>query len=497
MSIIHKMKCFSIDRIVVTRLLFGFGLSLFPIVEFAHADTTDQLLEELKRKGILTASEFKKLKARHENEVEAQRARIKNTKHANLGSPDQKVNIASPDDRYVKAAKKGLGVRIGDVDVSLSGAVTFFASQVFNPAHGPQVDGALMTTGANNSFAIRGGVPPSLLLLSLSTNQMGYDLGFTLGLYTGGSNINTGFLNANSGGAAVALGTPGIDARQVYGTIGTTEFGTVKIGRDVGLFASDSLFNDDAIFGAGVPFFNAAPHNSTLAHIGYGYLYADYIPQISYTSPNFNGVTFSIGAFTPLQEFNFSGDSGTMTAHDQPMIQGRLKYTGVLTDGVGLSLWTSALTQQHRAEVGDAVNLAPGTNIRTYGVDGGIKLDIAPVSFLVSAYYGNGLGTSALFYDGITVNGVKRQSYGGYAQGSVRISDRFRVGASWGISLLDSVYGDPVTLVRSSDAYMGFARYKLTEWMSLEAEYIHTTQKNQTGDGYSNNAMIVGSVFAF
>jgi len=62
---------------------------------------------------------------------------------------------------------------------------------------------------------------------------------------------------------------------------------------------------------------------------------------------------------------------------------------------------------------------------------------------------------------------------------------------------LEAVYGDPTTLIRSSDAYIGFARYKLTDWFSLEAEFIHTTQRNQTGNGFSNNAMILGSVFAF
>ena len=52
---------------------------------------------------------------------------------------------------------------------------------------------------------------------------MGYDLGFTLGAYFAGNNINTsaGGANANNVGSPIGLGTPGIDLRQIFGTIGT------------------------------------------------------------------------------------------------------------------------------------------------------------------------------------------------------------------------------------------------------------------------------------
>jgi len=486
----------SLPKTITCLLLLS--CSAFPFLSnSARADTTDELLDQLKRKGVLSASEFKTLKERHRRELQARHEKLQRNNQVIVGARSGRGSLGTADDHYVKAADKGIGLRIGTVDVTLNGAVTFFATQAFNPSHGPQVDGSLMTTGANNSFAIRGGLPPSLLILSLATNQMGYDLGFTAGFYTGGTNVNPGLLNANGVGAAIGLGTPGIDVRQIFGTIGSADFGTVKIGRDLGLFAGDAIFSDDTIFGAGIPYFNTAPHNSTLGRIGYGYVYADYIPQISYTTPNFQGFTASIGAFSPLQMFDFTGDSGTMTSHDQPMFQGRLKYAGALTEGVKVTAWTSALTQQHRAEIGDAINLAPGTNIRAFAVDAGTKFEIGPASFVVSGYYGVGLGNVGLFFDGITVNGIKRKSYGGYAQGSYMITDRLKVGGSYGISLLEAVYGDPTTLIRSSDAYIGFARYKLTDWFSLEAEFIHTTQRNQTGNGFSNNAMILGSVFAF
>jgi len=464
---------------------------------WAYADTTDQLLDQLKAKGILTRTEYKKLKARHASEIAARKE-----KSPYAGPPVHRVVtkegvIEAPDDRYVTRLNKGVGVKIGAVDVSLVGDITFFGTEVFNPKNGPFVAGALMTPATNSSFSIRGGLPPSALVVTLSTNQMGYDLSATFGFYIGGTNIGVGLINANSPGAPVGLGTPGVDVRQVFGTIGTPDFGTVKIGRDIGLFGADAIFNDDTIFGAGVPYFNEAPRNTTLGRIGYGYLYADYMPQVTYTTPNFFGFTASIGAFTPLEEFNFSGESGTMTGHDQPMFQGRIKYVNFVAEQTKLTAWASALTQQQRVEVGDAVNMAPGTSIRAYGADAGVRLDIGPASFLGSGYYGTGLGTSALFFDGVTLNGIKRNSYGGYVQGSYLFFDRLKLGASYGISLLEAVYGDPGTLIRSEGAYIGFARYKLTDWYTLESEFIHTNTRNQLGQSYDNNAVILGSTLVF
>ncbi len=151
-------------------------------------------------------------------------------------------------------------------------------------------------------------------MLSIATNQMGYDLGFTIGAYTGGTNTNTSaaFTNANAPGAPAALGTPGIDLRQVFGTVGTPTFGSVKIGRDLGLFGGDAILNDATLLGLGSPLTTNAPRNTALGRIGIGYVYADWLPQIAYTTPDFNGFTATIAAMTPYNAVNFAG---TTPAH--------------------------------------------------------------------------------------------------------------------------------------------------------------------------------------
>ncbi len=97
-----------------------------------HADTTDQLLDQLKAKGILTKAEYKKLKARHEAEVAAK--------------PAPASRQASDNGQYITKLDKGIGFRVpgttvvskdkgvvtvGDVDVKLSGELIFFCAESF------------------------------------------------------------------------------------------------------------------------------------------------------------------------------------------------------------------------------------------------------------------------------------------------------------------------------------------------------------------------------
>ncbi|ACB93776.1 hypothetical protein [Beijerinckia indica] len=485
----------SLSFALVSSLIATGGFSL----STARADTTDQLLDQLRSKGILTKTEYRKLKDRHAHEAE-DKARVAEPAGRRVVTKEG-VKIV-PDDRYVTKLDKGIGVRIGEVDLRLTGVLSFFATEGFKTRGNATVAGGLLAPSvANNSNAIRAGYLPSNLVTNLTTRQEGLDLSFTLGLYTGGNNVSVGKFNANNGGAAVALGTPGIDLRQVFGTIGTPDFGTVKIGRDLGLFAADAVLNDATIPGVGFFSSNAAPGNATLGHVGFGYFYMDWLPQITYTTPDFYGFTASVGVFSPLQEYNYSGLSGEMSAHDQPGLQWRLKYIGHYGDDLKLTAWTSGMTQQHRAEIGDSVvtngSLAAGANIRAVGFDGGARLDAGPVSLLAYGYYGRGMGSTFLFFDGINREGQKRDSYGGYAQASYTFYDRFTIGSAYGISLLNATYGDPSTLLRSNSSVMGFARYKLTDWITLQGEFTHLISRNQAGGSVTGDAFVLGTFMSF
>ncbi|WP_051335894.1 hypothetical protein [Methylocapsa acidiphila] len=480
----------------------------------ARGDTTERLLDQLRTKGILTKSEYQELKRRHAAELAQHAVQQAVAKSDGPASKGDKPS-AAPYDRFVTRADKGIGVRIGDVDVGLQGQLVFFGAEQFKQRGGNVAVGGGLSGGStiNNSASIRSGLLPSSLVLNIATVQSGYNIGFTLGLYTGGNNVNVGLLNGNSSGTSVAMGTPGADVRQVFGTIGTPDIGTVKIGRDIGLFGSDAILNDFTLFGTGTIAGNASPANTSLGRIGFGYVYADWIPQVSYTSPNFYGVTFSVGAFSPYQEFNNAGSfespwgaapySGTLTGHDQPGFQARVKYVGRLAPDVKLTAWTDGLTQQHRVEADDAVLLPRGAAVRAWAVDGGARLDFGPATFVAYGYYGVGLGTTALYFDGVSIDGERRASSGFYAEAAYTLFERLTIGGSYGVSYLHAnaidyprYHGDG-TLVASNASAIGFVRYQFSDWVTLQSEYIHSVSHNLIGEGISSDALVLGTTFTF
>ncbi|MGB6921357.1 MAG: porin [Methylovirgula sp.] len=496
----------------------------------ARADVTDELLNQLVAKGVLTKPEYAKLKARHEAE-KATMARSGGPMHR-MVTRDGVVVV--PDDRYITRLDKGIGFHIpglvtkegeiGAVDVKISGDLVFGADETFDRygTAGAAVAGGLVTASPNQPYnSIQAGLLPSAIVLSLATNQMGYDLGFTIGAYTGGNNVSpTGGVNANSGGVPIALGTPGIDLRQIFGTVGTPTFGSVKIGRDLGLFGSDAILNDLTLLGMGSPLVTSAPRNTTLGRIGIGYVYADWIPQITYTTPDFDGFTASIGAFTPLDAFPFAlpgtaagvsaggvpfaavaPGSALLTGQELPMVQGQVKWKGALAPGANLTLSGDGVWQEHKNDPATgsfvaAGGLAPGAAVESWGADGFGKLDISGFSFVAYGYYGQGLGTTGLFFDGFDALGNPRTSYGGYGQASYTW-DKFTFGGSWGVSALEATPIDPAILVRDNESAIGFVRYQLTPWMALQAEFGHTWAINQAGAELEEDDIWLGTAWFF
>src|SRR5215472_15206261 len=320
------------------------------IVGSSHAradETTNALLDLLKSKGAITQTEYEKIKARQQAEAKestqklqaaetrareaeakaqsdsaASEAEIAKVKAQTLTAADMAIPTKMPPGpavQYVTVLPNCVGIRVGEVDICTKGDISFFGVEDF-PDHNavpPSINGGLAQSNpaGKDSNAVRGGLLPSSFQVGLSTHQLGMDVGVYVGIYTGGNNANVGLFNANNGGAPFGLGTAGIDFRQFFGTIGTPWFGTVKVGRDIGLFASDAILNDLTLLGVGSPANNFAPGNTSLGRIGVGYIYADFIPQITYKSPTFfGGLTGWVSVMTPLAPFAFSGDHTSASA---------------------------------------------------------------------------------------------------------------------------------------------------------------------------------------
>src|SRR6266699_3362359 len=101
----------------------------------------------------------------------------------------------------------------------------------------PAVGGGLACNGTpngSNVSNIGNGLLPAAFSFGVTTTQNGIDIGAHLGLYPGIATNNSGSPNlqpAGSNGATnTALGSTGLDIRQVYMTFGNKEMGTFTLG---------------------------------------------------------------------------------------------------------------------------------------------------------------------------------------------------------------------------------------------------------------------------
>ncbi len=413
-----------------------------------------------------------------------------------------KVELASPD--IVHAAPyvpgKGVDIRVGNIDLNFSGFVNGFYTYSSAAHSANTVAGGLADNSGFDSSAIRNGLLPAGLIFKASTTQDGIDLAAEFGVYPGIDSANQGTpFNANGGGSSVGLGTAGVDFRQIFVTAGTKQFGTVKVGRDIGIFGSDAILSDATLLSVGATGGNANPANTSLGRIGIGYIYTDFMPQISYASPIIGGLQATVGVFQPLSEVNFAGGglSAVATQHSAPMFQGKLTYD-YKAGATAARAWIGGLVQQQQDIGGLAANVArPGDELVGAG-EIGAKVDSGPFGAVGYFYRARGVGTTGLMFDGLSPTGALRNSEGFYAQGYFKPAKKLKLVASYGESSLFQAPGEiSPNLVRRNAATIGAAYYSLTDWMTLVAEYGHVQAHNNAGDGIDQNVFTAGTILFF
>lgn len=562
-------KLLTSTRIAPWALIAGVAMGTFGAVQ-ARADSTDELLELLKRKGALTKKEYAVIKSRHAAEKAA-------------GSGPYITGEGGPPPRYVTALDKGIGIRLplpgigvgvtkGEVpvasyiDVSISGNLNAFYVQQFGSTKrglgGRTAIGGGLVDGSKNSSAVRGGLLPAAVILDIATKQEGFDISGTLGFYTGINNTNSGFLGntgADSVGAPKSLGTPFVNVKLAYAKIGTQNMGTFEFGRDFGLFGQDILTFDQNELAVGLPGSgdggNLTPGQNALGQLGLGYIVSDFVPQFRYTTPNYNGFSATFAVETPYDATGrgtvgaTTGGGGPTTlvavpgglvsnafgasAHDQPQFAGRLKYVGNLLPNAMLTAWAGATTQELEglrsakpvivngvATGANAILRGGHTAARAYAAEAGAKLDIGAAELIGYGYYGHGAGTTALFFDGLDNRGDPRNSYGFLAQASYTFFDRLTIAGGYGISYLEHTKFDAIQAqllgnyaaqgsalanapfgtsnnVKYNASYIGTARYKVTKWLNLVAQYAHGRSKSLAGTRIDSDAAIGGAQIFF
>jgi predicted porin len=356
-----------------------------------------------------------------------------------------------------------------------------------NPA---VIGGGLACTQASDgnttASSVSNGLLPAAFVFGASTTQNGLDLAATLGMYPGVSTNDGGSPNLQAGTALpsgnTALGTTGLDIRQVFLTFGNASMGTFTAGRNIGLFGQDAILNDMTLPGVGGPGGAAtgSPANTTLGGIGLGYIYTDWLSQIDYTTPDLSGTKITFGIFDPLNPVGAPSEPKSA-----PGFHAKIAYKLE-----GLYLSASGLYQKQSATPG-----VPEYNSHAFDVGG--KYTMAGFEILGWYYKASGVGTTALFLNGADALGNTRDSDGFIAQVTYTVGPT-KFGVNYGTSKLHTANGESApALVASNDKWTGGIYHKLTDNLTILGEYSKVTSKSQSDLENTGNTFNIGAFLSF
>ena len=245
--------------------------------------------------------------------------------------------------------------------------------------------GALVGSGGKG-FYYGTGLLPAFATFTAKGKEGSTDLGVQFGF---APQVQCG------GGSHDCFGAQ-IDMRQVFMTVGGS-WGSIVAGKELGVYQRQNILNDQTLFGVGGG--GIAPSGTTLGRIGFGYIYPNFVAQMTYNTPAGRPGSLSIGLVDP------SG-FGPYTTNQIP----RLEAEGSYKSGDFLVFASGTVQNSKTAPSG-------GTSKTAYGVAGGATYKTGTFSLHGSGYYGRGIGTTLMFGDlGDDGTGDLTKSFGFYGQ---------------------------------------------------------------------------------
>jgi len=312
------------------------------------------------------------------------------------------------------------------------------------------------------------GLLPNYLSVSGKTRQNDLDVAFTISINPGASTTQGGIQSAQNGNAATQ------ENRQAFMTFGDKSWGEIKLGKDLGIYASDAILNDMTLLGVGSGAGGLAGNTTTTGRIGTGFMYADWKAQVAYTTPNWNGFQATVGV---TQAFNAQALGSTSLGSvgrggSTPAFEGKVSYSW--TGDVSGKIWASAI-QQKFTDIGTATDAYGSDTMRSY--DAGASVSVGALNLVGYLYDGEGIGQTVQGYGGIGRLGKLRDSKGGYVQAKYTLPTNTTLGISWGQSRLETVDASDVIATGQAgkdlkDRMWAVGAYHaLTKNLNLVAEY--------------------------
>lgn len=379
----------------------------------------------------------------------------------------------------------------GDVTIDVNGTVNGY----YVNRESKVTDAAGVTTKTNNS-ALTNGLLPGWINFVATTKANGQDIKAHIS-FAPGINDSSNVVGLPSG-AAVG-GIPGqnspysqIDTRNLYFQFGNSNWGSLKFGRDIGLFGQDIILSDMTLIGVGGTSNAGIPYNTTFGMIGHGYMYTGFQAQMTYTTPNVNGFQAAAGIFQPSK---FAGDE-TKT----PGFQAKASYD-FKARGTAGKLWAGAISQNTSCSNGCA---AGNESFSANGFELGGKIGFGNFEALAYGFKGKGLGLStvgAQFFGGSNGNGDKTDSKGYFVQGTYKMGDT-KFGLNYG---QNKDRGGFVTTgagtddeIRNRAATFG-VYHALNKYITLVGEINQERIRNfaDTGSDVKNRTLSLGGIIFF
>ena len=370
-------------------------------------------------------------------------------------------------------ANAGIIIPAGEWTIDINGNVNTYVTMHSADDSNTITGGTTPTedaTGEGDSQSINTGLLPAWLGFTGTTRQNDLDVSFTISMQPNVSENNV----MGDSGDIVAW-------RQAFLTFGDASWGTVKMGKDIGIFSKNAILSDMTLLGVGAIQSTRSGGNFTGGGIGTGYIYPAWKGQVSYTSPNMNGFQFTVGVTNPNQSADATHRA---TNQDRLGIEAALDFS--FENG---KIWTSGASYE--------VDCGTGCSYDATAVDLGINFNLGNLGLTAYAYTADGAGTT-FFHQDAHNSGDERESDGGYVQATYVIPSGTKLGVSYGISNLDKAGGEADSaLVEENNRLTVGAYHPLTKHLNLVAEFNKMESESHNGLKNEADSVSLGAILFF
>jgi predicted porin len=361
-------------------------------------------------------------------------------------------------------------IKAGDWNLNVGGIVNAYYTHV--SCSGDAVGGLALGSkgigcgGEDKRTTIGNGLLPNGLVTSATTRQSGYDIKAHIGIY-----------HATATDSAIAQNSE-VDVRQAWFSFGSAEMGTVKLGRDNGIYGANAIFGDMTLIGAGAPVQATQRGRVALGHIGAGYAYVGYYGQIAYSSPKFSGFNVDAALVSPVVDSPIVSAAHYST-RSAPQVQAQLAWS----EG-GLKAWVGGKTQKFHG-VADAT---PDFTMAAW--EAGASWQAGAFGVLANFQGGKGVGILSDADQGNV------RSKHGFVQATMKTGDKLKLGVGYGISRNDDNTAGTNGLKSNANLTLG-AYYSLTSAITLVGEIGQTRSKALGGGEAKMNGGSFGGILFF